>query len=92
MTLYRLHLFRDESGEYWCASPADSIRQSLLKALIDSYQGGPKAAAFKKMPALLIEARDALPAITMMSAKLRGIDLTLADRIENCLKPWEVKS
>lgn len=40
---------------------------------------------------LLIEARDALPAISMVSAKLRGIDLTLADRIEDALKPWEIK-
>ena len=38
---------------------------------------------------LLIEARDALPAITLTAAKLRGVDLTLADRIEAALKPWE---
>lgn len=38
---------------------------------------------------LLIEARDALPAITLTAAKLRRIDLTLADRIEKCLEPWE---
>jgi hypothetical protein len=39
---------------------------------------------------LLIEARDALPAIPLASAKLRGISLTLADRIDMCLKPWVV--
>jgi len=39
---------------------------------------------------LLIEARDALPAISLASAKLRGIDLTLADRIEEAMKPWEI--
>lgn len=43
----------------------------------------------KKMFYLLIESRDALPAITMTSAKLRNIDLTLADRIEECLTPFE---
>lgn len=38
---------------------------------------------------LLLEARDALPAISMASAKLRGIDLTLADRIESALEIWQ---
>lgn len=38
---------------------------------------------------LLLEARDALPAISLTSAKLRGIDLTLADRIEKAMEPWE---
>ena len=37
---------------------------------------------------LLLEARDALPAISMVSAKLRGMDLTLADRIESALEIW----
>lgn len=44
----------------------------------------------KEMFNLLLEARDALPAISLASAKLRGIDLTLADRIEEAMKPWEV--
>jgi hypothetical protein len=39
---------------------------------------------------LLIECRDALPAISLTSAKLRGIDLNLDKRIEDALKPWEV--
>jgi len=39
---------------------------------------------------LLIECRDALPVITMSSARLHNVSLTLADRIENALKPWEV--
>jgi len=43
----------------------------------------------KEMFYLLLESRDALPAISMTSAKLRGIDLTLANRIETCLKPFE---
>jgi len=37
---------------------------------------------------LLIEARDALPAISLASAKLNGLDLTLADRIEDWMEPW----
>jgi len=41
---------------------------------------------------LLIECRDALPAITMASARLRNIDLTLGSRIEDALKPWETTS
>lgn len=45
----------------------------------------------REMFRLLLECRDALPAITMTSAKLRGIKLDLADRIEKCLEPWEVK-
>lgn len=43
----------------------------------------------KEIIYLLIEARDALPAISLASAKMRGIKLDLADRIEDCLKPWE---
>ena len=37
---------------------------------------------------LLLEARDALPAITEASIRLHNIDLTLADRIENALEIW----
>ena len=51
-----------------------------------------KDGKIKEMFFLLIECRDALPAITIVSAKLHNIDLTLADRIEKCLKPWETDS
>jgi hypothetical protein len=44
----------------------------------------------REMVLLLIECRDALPAITLTSAQLRGIDLRLADKIEDCLEPWEI--
>lgn len=44
-----------------------------------------------RMFKLLLECRDALPAIPMTSAKLRGIDLTLADRIEEAIEPWRIK-
>jgi len=36
---------------------------------------------------LLIECRDALPAITVSSAKLHNVSLSLADRIEYALTP-----
>jgi hypothetical protein len=39
---------------------------------------------------LLVECRDALPAISITSARLHNVDLGLAQRIENALKPWEV--
>lgn len=39
---------------------------------------------------LLLEARDALPAINLASAKLHGVKLDLADRIEDALEPWRI--
>lgn len=39
---------------------------------------------------LLLEARDALPAISLASARLHRIDLSLADRIEDALEPWRL--
>jgi len=57
------------------------------KAIMDSLD---KEEKIKEMVKLLIECRDALPAITMAAAKLRDIDLRLADRIEDCLRPWQV--
>ncbi len=38
---------------------------------------------------LLIECRDALPAISVTAARLHHVSLTLADRIEACLEPWK---
>ena len=40
------------------------------------------------MASLLIECRDALSAISLVSARLHNIDLTLADRIDKELEPW----
>lgn len=48
-------------------------------------------AKIKEMFSLLLEARDALPAISLASAKLRGIRLDLADRIEASLEPWRIE-
>lgn len=44
----------------------------------------------KELARLLLEARDALPAISQVSARLRNIDLSLADRIERALEPWRI--
>lgn len=44
----------------------------------------------EELVSLLIECRDALPAISLVSARLHHIDLSLASRIESALKPWEV--
>lgn len=45
----------------------------------------------RELAKLLLEARDALPAISMTTARLRGIDLSLADRIEAALAPWKTE-
>lgn len=45
----------------------------------------------KELAVLLLEARDALPAISLVSARLHNIDLSLADRIEVALEPWRIK-
>ena len=45
----------------------------------------------RELAKLLLEARDALPAISLATARFRGIDLSLADRIETALEPWREK-
>tara|TARA_R110000796_G_scaffold118353_3_gene231972 strand:- start:4604 stop:4804 length:201 start_codon:yes stop_codon:yes gene_type:complete len=40
---------------------------------------------------LLLEARDMLPYITLTTAKLHKLDLSLADRIEKSLEIWQVE-
>jgi hypothetical protein len=47
-------------------------------------------AKIKEMFSLLLETRDALPAITTVSARLHNVKLDLADRIEQCLEPWKI--
>lgn len=44
----------------------------------------------RELMQLLLEARDALPAISLTSARLHHISLSLADRIENALEPWRL--
>lgn len=48
------------------------------------------AGKVKAMFKLLLECRDALPAISMVSARLRGLDLNLDKRIEDCIEPWRL--
>lgn len=50
----------------------------------------PYYSKMREMISLLIESRDALPAISLVSAKLYNVDLSLADRIEKCLEPWRL--
>ena len=42
----------------------------------------------RELLALLLECRDALPAITLVRAKLYRVRLDLAERIERALEPW----
>ena len=58
---------------------------------LDRAKKAPDYPKMREMISLLIECRDALPAISLASAKLYKVDLSLADRIEKCLKPWEVQ-
>jgi len=44
----------------------------------------------RELAMLLVEARDALPAISMVAARLHNVSLTLADRIEDAIEPWRV--
>ena len=50
-----------------------------------------KCAKCIELARLLLEARDALPAISVAAARLHGVSLTLADRIESALEPWRVE-
>lgn len=49
-----------------------------------------KAEKLDRMCRLLIECRDALPAINRVSAQLHNVKLDLGHRIEHELEPWEV--
>jgi len=56
----------------------------------DRMEKSPDYPKMREMISLLIECRDALPAINLASARLHNVDLSLADRIGKCLKPWEI--
>lgn len=56
---------------------------------IEQAKTSPIYPKMREMIALLIECRDALPAISLASANLHGVDLSLDKKIEACLKPWE---
>jgi hypothetical protein len=93
---------QDTSGDRWreaCAnlSNRDMIIEEMIAAMQPdaSRRGGlavsqPACEKCKELAKLLLEARDALPAISVVSARLRGVDLSLADRIEAALEPWRI--
>ena len=45
----------------------------------------------KELLTLLVKCRDALPVISLTSARLYRISLTLADRIDKALEPWKIE-
>lgn len=80
---------RLESNEVWNAGSQWNTRKPVASPLSES-GATPKCKKCSELAYLLIECRDALPAISLSSARLRGISLSLANRIEEALKPWEV--
>jgi hypothetical protein len=44
----------------------------------------------KELLALLLECRDALPAINTVQARIHNVSLTLAYRIEAAMEPWRL--
>lgn len=50
-----------------------------------------KCAKCGNLARLLLECRDALPAISLASAKLHNVSLSLAARIESALEPWRIQ-
>lgn len=48
----------------------------------------PECPKCNELAKLLVECRDALPALSLTSIKLHNISLSLADRIDDALKPW----
>ena len=69
-----------------------------IRTLISAYREAERDAAYFKhrlqtIIPLFEEARDALPAITLASAKLRGLDLSLGARMDEagtyCREQWD---
>lgn len=76
----------------------ETISQSRLEKLPRAAEGKAPVAEdinweekAKELARLLLEARDMLFHITMVTAKLNRLDLTLANRIEASLEPWKVE-
>jgi hypothetical protein len=66
------------------------VGQELLKERnLDLTDAAQLKLKCQELVRLLIECRDALPAISMASARLHNVKLDLASRIEEALKPWE---
>ena len=50
----------------------------------------PTCSKCNELARLLLECRDALPAISTVAARLHNVSLSLADRIEDALEPWRI--
>lgn len=59
--------------------------------IIDSMTEQQAKAKVAEMFHLLLEARDALPAISISAARLHNVSLTLDKRIEAALEPWRIE-
>jgi hypothetical protein len=70
-----------------CECP-ECLEKSDTTMLDEEWKKEPRA---QEMARLLVECRDALPAISLVSARLHNISPTLADRVEAVLKPWKVE-
>jgi hypothetical protein len=71
---------------------ANQLESELATALADTQRLRASERRLKAMIPLFEEARDALTAIPLASAKLRGVRLDLADRMDDVGVPsrWEV--
>lgn len=77
-----------------------SSKQMREDSLIWRHAGYPDVAVgryrdaadqMERMARVLIQCRDALPAISTVNARLYNISLDLDKRIEECLEPWLIK-
>ena len=78
-------------GAFWRAKAAKShvadLERRLSALQADARDGAYYKWRLEKIMPLFQEARDALPAISLASAKLRGLDLTLGDRMDEAGRP-----
>ena len=65
--------------------PAEVTKTTAKPATLEEWE-----AKGKQFLALLLECRDALPAINTVSARLHNVRLDLADRIETAMEPWRL--
>ena len=86
---YAMHwpaLLREEPENMYVKHARDLERRlSALQA--DARDGAYYKWRLEKILPLFEEARDALPAISLAAAKLRGLDLTLGDRMDEAGRP-----
>lgn len=77
-----------EVGEATYIQTEGNLEKALHEGIMYFFNTHPQ---IKEMARLLLEARDALPAISLASAKLHGVSLSLASRIEDVLEPWRTE-